>query len=303
MPAQAFAQLNQAQSHHTHDRDGGTPPLGTLPWQSCRPQPGLDRLMILLHHPACGLWQRPCTRRRAVYDFGMTQQEPCQLVLSVWSSDLPDAPGGAWDRGLSAPPLSWTPGSTQRHGGGPHAQGHRARGVWRPLASLSCNLSPGDGAACHSQEASSTLPGLGMTHGTLCGCPDHQAVPQGLPTDPGCVKVRVAIGHPDPLHVWRSVAHALTGWGPDWRRSGASETLLRCCSWPAPWRPHLILLVPSPQHLDWTPLGGVLRGVWPAPTQDSVSQAALEPGGTVAAGAKPRQSRLPRPGQLRRICQ
>src|SRR4029453_15293892 len=136
MPAQAFAQLNQAQSHHTHDRDGGKQPLGTLPLQSFRPQPCLDRLMIFLNHPACGILQSTFTRLREVYYFGITQQDPFQLVLSVWSSDLPDAHGAALDRGIFTPPISWTPGSTQRHGGGTHAQVHRARGVLRPLASL-----------------------------------------------------------------------------------------------------------------------------------------------------------------------
>src|SRR4030095_8923506 len=106
------AQLNQAQSHHTHDRDGGKQPLGTLQLQSFRPQPCLDRLMIFLNHPACGILQSTCTRLREVYDLGITQQDPSQLVLSVWSSALPDAHGGAWDRGIAAPPRAWTPGST-----------------------------------------------------------------------------------------------------------------------------------------------------------------------------------------------
>ena len=36
-----------------------------------------------------------------------------------------------------------------------------------------------------------------------------------------------AIGDPDPLHVVRSVAQALTGLGPDLGLAGTSETLLR----------------------------------------------------------------------------
>ena len=66
-----------------------------------------------------------------------------------------------------------------------------------------------------------------MTQGTIFGCPDHKAVPQGLTTDQVFVNVRFAIGHPDPLHILRSVAQALTSLGPDLRLSGASETLLR----------------------------------------------------------------------------
>ena len=109
-----------------------------------------------------------------------------------------------------------------------------------------------------------------MTQGAIFGCPDHKAVPQGLTTDQVFVDVRCAIGHPDPLHVVRRVAQVLTGLGPDLGLSGTSETFLRGFSWPAAWRPHIILLIPYPQHLDWTPLAGVLWGVWPAHTQDRV---------------------------------
>ena len=66
-----------------------------------------------------------------------------------------------------------------------------------------------------------------MTQGAIFGCPDYKAVPQGLTTDQVFVNVRFAIGHPNPLHVVRSVAQALTGLGPNLRLSGASETLLR----------------------------------------------------------------------------
>ena len=66
-----------------------------------------------------------------------------------------------------------------------------------------------------------------MTQGAIFGCPAHNAVPQGLTTDQVFVDVRFTIGHPEPLHVLRSVAQVLTGLGPDLGLSGTSETLLR----------------------------------------------------------------------------
>jgi hypothetical protein len=72
MPAQTFAQLNQTEGHHTHDGDGGTQPLRTLQLQSFRATPCLDRLVIFLDYPACGLWQRPFSRLREVCYGGIT---------------------------------------------------------------------------------------------------------------------------------------------------------------------------------------------------------------------------------------
>jgi hypothetical protein len=48
MSAQTFAQLNQAEGHHTHDRNGGKQPLHTLQLQPFRTKACLDRLVIFL---------------------------------------------------------------------------------------------------------------------------------------------------------------------------------------------------------------------------------------------------------------
>src|SRR5215468_163192 len=132
---------------------------------------------------------------------------------------------------------------------------------------------------------------------------DHKPMTVFLTTHQVFVDIRFAIGHPAPLHVLRSVAQVLTGLGPDLGLASASEPLLRGFSWPAAWRPHIILLVPYPQHLDGAPLAIVLWGVWPAHTQDSVHKEALEPCGTVADRSETRHGVFPRPGQLRRVFQ
>src|SRR5678815_4816245 len=111
MPAQAFAQLNQAESHHTHDGNGRKQPRRTFQLEAFRPKPCLDRLMIFLNHPACGILQCTFARLREVSHLGIAQQDPFQPVRSVWSSDFPDTHGGAGDGGLTAPPISWTPGT------------------------------------------------------------------------------------------------------------------------------------------------------------------------------------------------
>jgi hypothetical protein len=128
-----FAQRNQAEGHHTHDSNGGKQPRCTLQLESFRAQPRLDRLVIFLNDPACGLLQYTGTRLREVYDVRIAQQDPFQPVLRVWSSDFPDTHGGTVDRRLSAPPVPWTPGSAHRHGRGTHAYMRGARRMVRPL--------------------------------------------------------------------------------------------------------------------------------------------------------------------------
>src|SRR2546428_9308215 len=134
MAAQAFAQLNQAESYHTHDGNGSKQPLCTFQLEAFRPQPCLDRLMIFLNYPAGGILQRTFACLREVDHISIAQQYPFQPVRRVWGGDFPNTHGGTWDGGLAAPPTSWTPGSTQRHCGGTHAQVRRARRVVRPLA-------------------------------------------------------------------------------------------------------------------------------------------------------------------------
>ena len=226
MPAQAFAPLHQAESHHPHAGHGRPPPRRTVPWEAFRPQPCLDRLMLCLHHPACGIWQSPGARLGAVGHFGLTQQEPCQPVGRVGGGDVPDTHGSAWEGARAAPPLTWTPGSTARHGGGTHAPVCRARRVWRPLASLSGQLAPRDGAACRGASSSRTRPRLWMASGTLCGrVPDHP-VAECLPTHSVGGPIRFAVGAPAPPPACRGTPHAVTGGGPDGGRARAFAPLV-----------------------------------------------------------------------------
>src|SRR5215467_10732631 len=108
--------------------------LRAFPLEAFRSQPCLDRLMIFLHYPTCGVLQRTCARLHEVDPISIAQQNPFQPVRNVWGGAFPDAHGGAWAGGLAAPPISGTPGSTQRHCGSTYAQVRRACRVCRPLA-------------------------------------------------------------------------------------------------------------------------------------------------------------------------
>src|SRR5215475_16125354 len=106
MPTQAFTQLNQAESHYTHDGNSRKQSLRAFQLEAFRSQPCLDRLMIFLNYPACGVLQRTCARLHEVDHISIAQQNPFQPVRNVWGGDFPDAHGGAWDGGLAAPPIS-----------------------------------------------------------------------------------------------------------------------------------------------------------------------------------------------------
>src|SRR5215510_6932902 len=62
MPTQAFTQLNQAESHYTHDGNSRKQSLRAVQLEAFRSQPCLDRLMIFLNYPACGVVQRACAK-------------------------------------------------------------------------------------------------------------------------------------------------------------------------------------------------------------------------------------------------
>src|SRR5215472_6424464 len=108
-----------------------------------------------------------------------------------------------------------------------------------------------------------------MAQRTVFCSPDHKPMAEFLTTRQVCIDISFTIGHPDPPHAFRRTPQVRTGLSPDLRLSGPFQPLLRRFSWLTTWCPHIGLLIPYPQHLDWAPLALVLWGVWPAHTQDS----------------------------------
>src|SRR5919201_2387860 len=137
-----------------------------------------------------------------------------------------------------------------------------------------------------------------MTSGPIFRSPQHKPVAEFLTTHQIFVDVCLAISHPDPPHACRCASHTWARWGPDLGLAGAFEPLLRGLSGLATGRPHVILLIPSADHLDRLPLVVVLWGVWPAHAQHRVHKEPLESCSAITDGTKTCHSLFSRPGQL-----
>jgi hypothetical protein len=83
------------------------------------------------------------------------------------------------------------------------------------------------------------------------------------------------------------------GWGPDLGLASAFEPLLRGRSGLATWRPPIIVLLTSADHLDRLTFVVGLEGGRPAHAQPRVQQDTLESCGAVTHGAATRNRLLP----------
>jgi len=115
------------------------------------------------------------------------------------------------------------------------------------------------------------------------------------------IDVGFAIRHPDPPHAGRRPSQAGPGVRPDLRLPSPFAPCLRGLPRLPTWRPHIILLGTSPQHVHRLTRAVCLWGVVPAYPQDRLQKEALEPCAAGADGPSAGDGLCPRPGQLRRV--